>query len=372
MRCWADKKLVIGGQLTTIKLQQPWDSMPDWAAQARQPVTYSFALAQLVEQRGISTAALLRHGNLPQDLLADPTGRLSLVDALRIFVAAIELTQDYGLGFELGLNTPITAHGSLGFAIMAAPTLREAMKLMERFWELRSQGVLLVVSGEDHVLAEMAPRIPLAPLLRDMLFSSMLANVYHGIGFLMPSLSVDAEIWLQGSQPEGIELFQDRLPPVRFNMPCAGIRLSGDLNWLDLPLLTANPESFAHSLRQCEQELALLDTSQDLLTQTRTAMTLGDQGYPSLDQLAEQFHLTPRTFRRRLSELGSNYQQLLEGVRRRDSAYLLSSTKLDIRIVGERLGYQDPANFTRAFKQWTGITPREWRRQWSQGATVSA
>ena len=79
------------------------------------------------------------------------------------------------------------------------------------------------------------------------------------------------------------------------------------------------------------------------------------------DYDAARLHITPRTFRRRLQEQGSGYRLLLEEARRRDSCRLLAQPEPDIRRISELLGYADPANFTRAFRQWTGCTPSEWR-----------
>ena len=64
-----------------------------------------------------------------------------------------------------------------------------------------------------------------------------------------------------------------------------------------------------------------------------------------------------------MQERGCHYQQLLEEARLRDSRRLLQQKDLEIRRIGEMLGYLNPANFTRAFKNWTGMTPREWRQQ---------
>ena len=52
-----------------------------------------------------------------------------------------------------------------------------------------------------------------------------------------------------------------------------------------------------------------------------------------------------------------------EEARRRDACRLLDEPELEIRRIAELLGYADPANFTRAFKSWTGRAPREWRAE---------
>ncbi|HET8706005.1 MAG TPA: helix-turn-helix transcriptional regulator, partial [Pseudomonadales bacterium] len=112
----------------------------------------------------------------------------------------------------------------------------------------------------------------------------------------------------------------------------------------------------------CEKEEALsgLESSR-LLARAQNAMVLGVKGYPSLEELSKMLNMTPRTLRRKLQLEGSKYSQLLEESRRRDAVKLLDNRNLEVQKVAELLGYADPANFTRAFRQWTGQTPSEYR-----------
>ncbi|HMY82724.1 MAG TPA: helix-turn-helix transcriptional regulator, partial [Agitococcus sp.] len=63
----------------------------------------------------------------------------------------------------------------------------------------------------------------------------------------------------------------------------------------------------------------------------------------------------------RLQQAGLGFQQLLDEARKRDAIKLLQNTSLTIEQIALRLGYTDPANFTRAFKKWTGDTPSKYR-----------
>lgn len=137
----------------------------------------------------------------------------------------------------------------------------------------------------------------------------------------------------------------------------------GDLLCLELlpelllpaPLPTANPEGRVQALATCERESALLQ--------------LEPEGYPGPEAIAEVLHMTPRTYRRRLQEMGLSYKQLLEEARRRDACALLERPEMEVRRIAELLGYSDPANSMRAFRPWTGRAPREWRgvASWCEG-----
>ena len=79
-------------------------------------------------------------------------------------------------------------------------------------------------------------------------------------------------------------------------------------------------------------------------------MVLTEQGYPHPEALAERLHISARTFRRRLQMQGVSYQGLLEEARRRDALVLLEKPNIEIQKIAELLGYNNPANFTRALK----------------------
>jgi AraC-like DNA-binding protein len=71
--------------------------------------------------------------------------------------------------------------------------------------------------------------------------------------------------------------------------------------------------------------------------------------------------MSPRTLQRRLEELGTTYQRLLDDVRRRSARRLLTNTDLDSGEVAFLLGFEELNSFTRAFHGWEGTTPTRWR-----------
>ncbi len=340
------------------------DSLPGWVHQPSQAVTYPRAFMDVAQARGVEREALLSLAGLPARALEDPSGKLSLFEVAQVVAAAHQLTGDECLGFSTGDRMLLTAHGNLGYALMCAPNVREAIVILERYWHLRGRGVQLQVhSEEDALFLELSVEISLSPTLTRLMLSSILTSMLRGIEFLVPVLPGGLEMWLPGERPEGFETWQDRLPPVRFAQHRVGLSLWGDMALLDQPLPTANPEALGSALEQCERESMLTERDDDIVRQVRAALVPGSDGYPSPEQLADTLHLTPRTLRRRLQERGCHYQQLLEEARLRDSRRLLQQKDLEIRRIGEMLGYLNPANFTRAFKNWTGMTPREWRQQ---------
>lgn len=76
-----------------------------------------------------------------------------------------------------------------------------------------------------------------------------------------------------------------------------------------------------------------------------------------LDQMAAQLHMSDRSFRRRLAQLGSSYQRLVDQVRCQRSVELILASELDIEAIAETLGYSDVSHFRQSFKHWIGHPP---------------
>lgn len=77
--------------------------------------------------------------------------------------------------------------------------------------------------------------------------------------------------------------------------------------------------------------------------------------------IADMFDITPRTLRRRLNELDTTFNEVVENWRFKSTLTLLADDQLRINEIAERLGYANISNFDRAFKRWTGQSPRNYR-----------
>ena len=83
---------------------------------------------------------------------------------------------------------------------------------------------------------------------------------------------------------------------------------------------------------------------------------------PSIECVASYFNMSSRNLRRRLSEEHSSYQSIKDTLRKNHAIKLLTDNELAINQISREVGFNEPAAFTRAFKQWTGQTPRNFRQ----------
>lgn len=82
----------------------------------------------------------------------------------------------------------------------------------------------------------------------------------------------------------------------------------------------------------------------------------------NMEEVAAEMHMTSRTLRRKLDDEGTSFQELKDGIRRDAAIHYLSQPAMPISQISRQLGFSEPAAFTRAFKQWTGVSPGLYRR----------
>jgi AraC-like DNA-binding protein len=106
----------------------------------------------------------------------------------------------------------------------------------------------------------------------------------------------------------------------------------------------------------------LVETLREMLS-----LQLDDPGLGA-DAIARQFGFSRRTLMRRLQGQGESFAAMLAQLRRSRAEELLRDADLKVAEVGRRVGYPDPAVFSRAFNRWTGYTPSEFRGRDGAGA----
>jgi AraC-like DNA-binding protein len=79
------------------------------------------------------------------------------------------------------------------------------------------------------------------------------------------------------------------------------------------------------------------------------------------DSLAAELYLSRRTLDRRLAEDNTSWGELLDEVRFSRAQRLLSAGDAPLCDIAFALGYSDQTAFSRSFRRWSGVTPRNWR-----------
>jgi AraC-like DNA-binding protein len=318
------------------------------------PAVHALHLAELVERWNVPAEQLLGELGWSLQGLSDPTARLSIAEFERLIQRARALTGEPGLGFHLGLKMRISVYGYVGFAAMTAANLGQALQLACQFAPTRSTALALRLEQHEREASLVIDETCSLGEARDVIVISFLVGLSR-IGNTITGQELHGSADFAFAEPAYFRGFEALLPGrVRFSRPAH--RLTFDAALLDLPLVQSDPAALSLAREQCERELDELRRRGGLVARVDSLLLRREGGYRTLAELAQLLHLSARTLKRKLKEQGTSYSDRLEQARRSEATRLLASDS-SIEQIAAWLGYSDAANFTRAFRRWTGQTP---------------
>ena len=320
---------------------------------------YAVALLQLMEQQGYSREQMLSGTGIRAEQLEEG-GRLTTHQDALLLTNAVRLTNDPGIGYQIGLHSTLTWHGMLGYGLMSCATLRDALELWTNFLDLRTTTFNMRLTERDGFtelfVHDMAQRAPMRFCAVDRLMSMTTRLCEQLAQRVLPGL----EIWYSGPEPLHYARYRKRVVTTRFETNLCLVRFpSADL---DIPLATANASTLRYIKTQCERERARLRRSDDLVVRVMDLLQGHERsGYPSIEQAAKTLCMSSRTLKRKLQRLGLNFRSLVDDARKDAVLRDVLNPVLRMDEIALRMGYADPANLTRAFRRWTGESPSKYR-----------
>lgn len=291
-----------------------------------------------------------------------PEARVPLETYLRLWEVARERARHNTLGLQLAeQQSSGTPWGVLGATARHSRSLGEAIGYAVRYSRVLNEAgdVTLAIEGE-------AARLRDGPQDRRCMWSRQAAELqlasyvlwgrsWTGVDWAPLSVS------FQHAAP--IDIREHRRVfrcPIQFRQPRNEIRFPARV--LELPILGRSQLAFDESRRRAEAALDWQLRRDTLVTQVRRFVRRQAGGPdPSVEDAARALGLSTRTLQRRLSELDSSYTTVVDDVRRRTALELLRLRYLSVAEIAKRLGFSDAKAFRRAFRRWTGSSPRQYR-----------
>lgn len=313
--------------------------------------------------RRISNAAVLAEAGQGSDLPDLPRLPHDVVSA--IWRAALRLTGDAQLGLHVGEQVRPGSFDALGQLLMTCATLGEAAEQADRFAALVGGGGRFAARQEQGGLRLLyLPFDPGWPCRRQRVEAVLTATLTF-TRWLSGADIAPREVRFRHDSPESLGEHRRvfGMTPA-FNAEDDSLLLGPEV--LGLPVRQASPGLKAVLSGYVQSELARL-TDDDplrgrLADSLRAALAAGQS--PGIDAAAEALGLTPRTLQRRLAERDTSFQAEVNTLRCALAKDLLrGDPALGIAEIATRLGFAEVANFHRAFKSWTGMTPSQWREQ---------
>lgn len=253
-------------------------------------------------------------------------------------------------------------HGPNGIAVVSAPSLRDSLQVMARFSQVRAPHFRLRAHfGVDEVRLVPEDQLELTPEeqrpLLDIVLLSTQAMLETVIGRPMEEGRFELPYLPEEYTHRYAEWFH---APVRFGCPQAAVVFPA--RWLSVASPLADGVMFDAALRSLvARERAMYG---DRLLVARVEHLLLQRGSRlNLRTAAALLGMSGRTLTRRLGGEGTSFQALLDEVRKQRARALLQDPELTVAEVAYALGYEDAANFGRAFRRWYGKAPGQYRRE---------
>ena len=325
------------------------------------PANISAIMVKIGQEKGLSQDALLENTGINPDAFSDPKALLTYQQVLVLTNNLLEKCNDPTLGLTLGNRININQFGMLGYAILSCANLRQALKLGLKYHVLVDPAFTFEVNEEDDLTAiRLTSHIPV-PSIYHLLSDVFLTNFISLGQFLTGQKIMPVRININRPKPEHAELYQSFFPscPIHWDQP--RIEMIIETKLLDAPTTLADEATAKMAESQCEEVLSRMGLREGIVVKVRRILLSNPGHFPPIETVARQLATSTRTLSRSLQEVSTSYQNILDEVRKEMAIEYLKTSGLPIEEIAALIGHNDPSNFRKAFKRWTGQPPSYYR-----------
>lgn len=320
-----------------------------------------YSLEKMAEL-GFSEHRCLANTGIVKSDVDNPEASITLEQELRFVQNILEISDDPMIGLQLGQAYPPQTFGIMGYAMISAPSFGHSLAVAATYGDLTYTMFRLVLEevGDKGRFcfdpkSQLPPDILQLFLDRDTSSAKLCFDTVLGRPLKLERVCLAHN----SSQQQRYEEFFGC--PVQTGQPRTFLEFPREEMNIALP--KRDMQSSDMCIQQCQMLIAKLSKQSGFVDEVRQFILSEPGVFPSLERLSERLKMSPRTLRRRLSEEGTSYQQILDEIRFRLAKQYLQETRITLEEISELLGYSDPGNFSHAFKRWSQTSPRQWRKQ---------
>lgn len=320
---------------------------------------FRFAVSRGAERRALELASGVRLADLE-----DQDRRLPFSAYVALMRAAKTLTGDPALALHYAENVDISEVSIIGLIGLASSTMYEGFVQLNRYVPLIVETQNL--DGGDRFRLEVDHRgawiVDARTNPNDFpeLTESALAQLICGPRRHVPGFKV-AQVHFTHPDPGCREEYERVLQaPVTFDSDRNGFQI--DPSGVQIPVAKLPRYAFGVLTDRADALLEELESSRSVRAQVeKRLLPILHTGEVSMDAIASQMGLSRQTLFRKLKAEDTTFEKVLDELRHKMALHYLRGRKVSVNETAYLLGFSDPAPFSRAFKRWTGISPREAR-----------
>ena len=309
----------------------------------------------LLKELNISTQDVLRHAQLPLDLLLRKTPLVTAVEYFRFWEGLAHVSQnEAALLLQLVQSVTAQTMDPAIFASLSSHNLNIALKRIAIYKPMVAPVTLTVDQNDTHTsvtFSRSSPHGPVPPFF----------------------IAFELAFWVQLARmatreqiiPQAVHISVD-LPDLEVYEAFWGTSINhGQSNRLTFtavdaqkPFLTVNHAMW--EILEPALNKRMEDLTQGASSRQRVRACLLEMiasGEYSITAVASKLAISSRTLQRYLRQEGTTFQKVLDELREELARHYLSTSTYSSQEIAFLLGYEEPNSFFRAFRAWTGQTP---------------
>lgn len=313
-----------------------------------------------IDLHGLNANELFAAQEIAERDLQPQRDRIAIDRLERVLASALSLIDDDCCGLRASRCWHPSDLGALGYAWLASSSIRTAVQRLVRYSKTVGEKAELAAAGSPQgfkVILDQKRRDP---------------RVHEFMTDFIMSLIIDMCRFNAGASLRPVEVRLRRKPPdcakrythfygcaVHFSSEADEFTLT--IDDADRPLPTSNKQLASLHDQVLIQQLAHLQR-EDISTRCK-AIVLDNltSGTISVERVAQELHMSPRTLMRRLESQGTNLKSLVDEIRSELASRYLADPKNSITEVAFLLGFSHPSSLSRASNRWFGMSPIEFR-----------
>lgn len=291
----------------------------------------------------------------------------------KLFEAAAQMTKNSYVGMHMGQRFHYESSSLLTLAMLAAPSVEEGIKILfhyDKFVDTAIETDFKVGSKVSMCITNIIdPTNSKHDQINEYLMTFLVQTLNKATRKQVPL----HEVWFRHQcekEPKPLEHFFNA--PVKFGQ--IDNRIIFDSGYLRERFLTTNNLLFEILTNALKTYFFYGGESYDFIDAVCLEIIRQTKDEPpSIEAIAKNLAMSPRTLRRRMADEGYSYQEIKNLAREKRAQYYLTNTSMPLSEIAFELGYSELSAFSRAFRAWTGETPQSYRdkvRRYSGGILV--
>lgn len=323
------------------------------------------AVPRVLRAFGVAPEAVLRDAGISLEVFEDPDNAVPYVVASQMLAASAKAIDRDDVGLLICEETGASELGLVGFLLKQAPDVGTALDDLVRYLHHQDRGsVSFLRTGGGQAILGYSILEPNSTGI-EIIYDCAIAIAYNIVRGLCGPRWSPSEVLLSRRRPTSVAHYERFFgAPVRFDAEFSAVSFAE--HWLDTP----NPHCDPALRRVLKEQIELLEqgeresVSDQVRRLLRTAL-LTRAG--SAADIAGMLRINRRTLTRRLEVEGTSFRQLTEEVQYEIARQLIENTTMSMTQISLTLRYSEASAFSRAFRQWSGMTPRAWRARHAAG-----